>query len=110
MKPRHAAALALIGWYLLAPPIAHDPGHWRPKMMAPLNQWIVANSFDSASECEKRLAEDNEKAENPRSLASITEQMNDMGGGHVWDSDDLLKEMVNEHCIASDDPRLKETK
>ena len=107
MKHHRAAALALLGWYLLAPPIAHDPGRWHPKMMAPLSEWIVAKSFDFASECEKRIAEDNAKAENPQALASMTRQMNDMGGGHVWDSNDLLKEMVNEHCISSDDPRLK---
>jgi hypothetical protein len=33
--------------------------------------------------------------------------MNDMGAGVVWQSDDMLREMINEHCIASDDPRLK---
>jgi hypothetical protein len=108
MNLRHASALALVGWYLLAPPIVHDPSHWHPNMKAPLSEWIVAKSFESASECEKRLAEDNAKAENAQSLASMTKQMNDMGGGHVWDTDELLKEMVNEHCIASDDPRLKE--
>jgi hypothetical protein len=110
MNLRHAAALALVGWYLLAPPIAHDPGHWHPKMTAPLNEWIVAKSFDSASECEKRLAQDNEKAENPQSLASVTKQMNDMGGGHVWDSDDLLKEMMNEHALRPTTPASRKSK
>jgi hypothetical protein len=108
MKPRHAAALALVGWYLLAPPIMHDPGHWHPNLAAPLNQWIVAKSFDSAVQCEKRLADDNNNAENPTALASMTEQMNYMGAGAVWHSDELLREMVNEHCISSDDPRLKQ--
>jgi hypothetical protein len=80
MTLRHAAALTLIGWYLLAPPIVHDPGHWHPNLAAPLNEWIVGKSFDTATECEKRLAYDNSNAENPTAVASTTEQMNHLGG------------------------------
>ena len=107
MNLRHAAALALVGWYLVAPPIVHDPGRWHPNVVAPVNEWIVAKSFDSVADCEKRSEEDSKNAQDPQSLVSMTKQMNSMGAGPVWHSDDLLMEMINEHCIASDDPRLK---
>jgi len=47
MKPRHAAALALVGWYLMLPlrkgtAILDD---------APIASWKRVDSFDSASEC-----------------------------------------------------------
>jgi hypothetical protein len=37
MKPRHVAALALVGWYLMVPPL--------------VPQWTILDSFDSAEEC-----------------------------------------------------------
>jgi hypothetical protein len=40
MKPRHAAALALVGWYLMMPP-------WRPTVdvSAPLSRWAPFNGW-----------------------------------------------------------------
>jgi len=40
MKPRHAAALALVGWYLVALPTDPDG-----KLAAPLPQWIYLDGF-----------------------------------------------------------------
>ena len=53
MKPRHAATLALVGWYLMVPPHDPDGQHANPK--GPLSQWHILASFDSADECQKRL-------------------------------------------------------
>jgi len=57
---RHAAALGLVGWYLMMPPIPQDP-----LLLAdptpPLSVWFLQQSFDTAKECERaRKAEDHE--------------------------------------------------
>ena len=44
MKPRHAAALALVGWYLMMPLKDHPE--------APIKYWSQIGSYDSAKECE----------------------------------------------------------
>jgi hypothetical protein len=48
MNLHHAAALALLGWYLIMPPKGY------PK--APLTCWSHMWSFDTAKECQKMLA------------------------------------------------------
>jgi len=50
MKPRHAAALASIGWYLMVPQAARR----MPLLLEtnwPLSQWETRESFDTAKEC-----------------------------------------------------------
>ena len=47
MKPRHAAALALVGWYLLVP----APGD----ETQPLSYWSHVESYDTAKECQQGL-------------------------------------------------------
>jgi hypothetical protein len=104
MNPRHAAALALVGWYLMYPPSQADTSWicgrspsaefarnglgWGKSCQelarlldsgAPLSQWLQAGEpFETLSECEevrdKRLQEPG---------------------------------MTFARCIASDDPRLK---
>jgi hypothetical protein len=79
MKLRHAAALALVGWYLMVPPIRDGK-----VIDVPVSQWEHLDSFDSAREC--RVAgykyQDRQKAEKKPYPGA-------------WE------------CIASDDPRLK---
>jgi len=79
MNLRHTAALALVGWYLMAPPQKYrgDTPLVERKFDAPLNQWSIAKAFDEAQDCERERNED-------RSF------------GLMW-----------EQCIATDDPRLK---
>jgi len=60
MNPRHAAALALVGWYLMIPPKIegwyfkdwHFFNGVRADERAPLDNWKILKSFDSAGECE----------------------------------------------------------
>jgi hypothetical protein len=64
MKIGHAAALALVGWYLMIPP----PGAHGPNLAAPLNQWVYApvkrkqrcafQSYSTLEECEARKRKD----------------------------------------------------
>ncbi len=56
MESRHAAALALVGWYLITPPIEvqlyRGMGHIKVRGEAPLAKWDKMKSFDSESDCE----------------------------------------------------------
>jgi hypothetical protein len=50
---RHAAALALVGWYLMLPPMeANEQGVLISlNLNAPISKWDVSGSYDSPSEC-----------------------------------------------------------
>jgi hypothetical protein len=55
MKRHHAAALALVGWYLMTAPVIHEAtGKWKSDKQAPLSQWqrnpVI---FDCKSDCER---------------------------------------------------------
>lgn len=59
MKLCHASALALVGWYLMTPPVyipkdtATSPYKAFTTEKAPLPLWTNDGSFDSASECQR---------------------------------------------------------
>ncbi len=61
MTLRHAAALALVGWYLMYPPTPNRP----------LSQWEILNIFDSATECRKALEDQYSMAEYNRTVVSV---------------------------------------
>jgi hypothetical protein len=96
MKPRHAAALALVGWYLMAPPYVRVPGTqtFRLDFTAPLASWHAIQSFDTAEECA------NDQGNVPEALKKLGPM-----------SDTILEQvkamMAVSQCISSDDPRLK---
>jgi hypothetical protein len=90
MKLHHAAVLAL-GWYIMVPPIAGPSFHVDPH--APISQWIVEFSFDTAIECEQGIS----TFQNERLSGEFT------GIGDTLAASQALKAK----CIASDDPRLK---
>jgi hypothetical protein len=50
MKPHHAAALALVGWYLMLPPVTSDG---RIQKDASLSRWYIISNFETKEECEK---------------------------------------------------------
>lgn len=52
MKLGHAAALAIIAWWLILPPLTDDRAQIRPNV--PLIEWPVFGKFDSEQECEKQ--------------------------------------------------------
>lgn len=87
MKPRHVAALALIGWYLMVPPgYSRTPDE--PDTEAPLRKWHIIRTFDSAADCEIAQA----KLEKEWAKRNMTKPAVFLGFGD---------------CIASGDPRLK---
>jgi len=85
MNLRYAAAtLALMGWYLILPPITRTwwVGPERYDSAASLSKWTIEQSFDKAGVCESaRLA---------------VQQQNG----------DAAVRMGHSICVASDDPRL----
>lgn len=107
-KPRHATTLAPVVWYLMEPPIlGGNPPIYetpRPELSAPLESWMVDDTFNTASQCGAALASVREvpgnldvRKLNAEHLAQI--QTSKKG---PWPS--------SEQCVASDDPRLKDTK
>jgi hypothetical protein len=100
MSTRHAAALALLGWYLMLPQV-YRPTKDKPASNnrgAPVSKWDIHKSFDSAAECEK------ERDNLQRSAETMLEPSSrgDPDGKYraLGEADEVAV------CIASDDPRL----
>jgi hypothetical protein len=94
MNVRHAAALALVGWYLMVPPM-HDAKWYGVERAAkfPVSRWEPLPSYDSALECESGKLWFQQKAKKDE---------------HKSESDHAFYGyMLQAQCIASDDPRLK---
>jgi hypothetical protein len=109
MNQRHAAALALVGWYLMAPfPSALDETR--------RSHWSMLRAFDSAAGCDegrdllqKHAANDLRQrfgvAPNKDGILSAVKK--------ATDTDELNDIMsmaagLSSECISTDDPRLKE--
>ncbi len=116
MKLRHAAALAVVGWYLMVPP----PGQPRstgantapPNDNAPLNQWTIRNSYDSAQACEAAKQKDRDTATtNVDKQHHLAEQRQGLWPNNFSDQGflvaDQLEYATEALCISTDDPRLK---
>jgi hypothetical protein len=57
MCPRHVAALALVGWYLMVPPLPHLNTHAVNKdTAAALRGWKKVRTFPTQKECEAHRA------------------------------------------------------
>jgi hypothetical protein len=92
MKPCHSAALAFMGWYLIAPPIRNIESNYSYlDEHAVYPDWKLICVLNTEAECEhvrdfaqERAAED--------------EFLND---------DPEVQQYSEAECIASDDPRIK---
>ena len=92
MNLRHAAALALVGWYLMAPP-ATCPLLDGVMCKEPLSQWSIVEGFDAAQSCNNSLT----------SLQNFWGRL-DLSNPAAHQS---LKRVVHYQCVSTDDPRLK---
>jgi hypothetical protein len=91
MKPRHAATLALLGWYLMVPP----PYGWLSPD-APIAQWKEWQAFDTATQCE--AAHDKMIADGQKTVFD----------SHATEGDKTLAyEFITSQCVEADDPRLR---
>ena len=100
MKLRHAAALALAGWYLMAPGSADwvtfqhytQGGDYSGPIYSPLKDWDRIGAFDTAAKCRTaRWRLERKDAPQPGSVAKTFAQFQARGA----------------QCIRSDDPSLK---
>lgn len=87
MKPRHVAALALAGWYLTVPP--YDGTRNNPD--APLAEWTVYSTFESAQDCE---AEKNDVYSRVRNGEDESDRM-------------IERQLFDAKSISTDDPSLE---
>jgi hypothetical protein len=96
MTLRHAAVVALVGWYLIIPRYDLD-GLVLDK--APLSTWKIYNEYNSPAQCE-----------------NVRQQMSQIARDFIDEQEkraetvDLLSQaevMLSARCIAKDDPRLK---
>jgi hypothetical protein len=94
MKSRHAAAFALLGWYLMYPPMT--PAR-KSINDAPLSQWKSGGGFDTAKECETVKAR---MRKSSKELSDTTPSWDQKGR-------DLADSIGDAQCVAADDPRLK---
>jgi hypothetical protein len=102
MKSTHAAALALVGWYLMVPPIrlgksgsdgGHAWGEYSIESQAPLRNWTRAQfpqEFKYKTDCQ-------------RVISKHCNRGSDGDGTSYFEGS-----LCSAQCIASDDPRLKE--
>ena len=91
MNLRHAAALALVGWYLMVPPHLHWHGQYETYSPdAPLSEWKHKATFDTEVDCKRAITK---------------------GCGNVNQNGEVIGHvgpLCYAQCISSDDPRLKE--
>jgi len=92
MKSRHAAALALVGWYLITPPT--NPTGVHPSQ--PLSKWVVYQDYDSFPTC---LAAETELRRRGKQDPDVTPTLQFPPR--------QLQQFAAALCVAADDPRLK---
>jgi hypothetical protein len=98
MAIRHAAALALVGWYLMVPPAI--PGTGQVNQSAPLSQWTIRHLFPRNEGCEAAKSRLHQEA-----LAAQTQ--NDAEARRGLRDPDSHCILCNAQCVAENDPRLK---
>jgi len=95
MRFRHAAALALVGWYLMLPP--PNPDNKNTILLgADLSLWAVYESYDNAKECRR-------ERETLKARIPFTDTDEVLKRGSISD-----KMRWFGQCVATDDPRLKQ--
>jgi hypothetical protein len=99
MTIRHAAALALAGWYLMVPP--RVPGTGEVNRSVPLSQWDIRRKFPHNQGCEAAKSRLHDQA-----LAAETQA--DAAGPHRAERNPELRCILcNAQCVEDDDARLK---
>ena len=86
MRLRHAAALALVGWYMIIPPTSHE--YPMGNVDAPLTEWVKRPTlYRNQEECEHVLDRQT-RLSNARNRQLLVRHR------RQW------------QCVAADDPRL----
>jgi hypothetical protein len=107
-KLRHTAALALLGWYLLAPALNVDG---KVDVEMPFRKWTQLATFDTAPACQKALFTFQDAREQKPTTDTEWKEAKDAalrnGKQPPLDRKEMDKVFSELRCIASDDPRLK---
>ncbi len=74
MKLPCAIALALVGWYLMVPPLDTDSSVSRRKDELPLSEWVIVGSFDTADACRQKREADMRRAHAEASKIPLKER------------------------------------
>jgi len=98
MKPYHAAALALVGWYLMIPPTV--PETHQVNKSVPLSQWTIRRTFPHNQGCEAA------KFNLRKQALAHNAEVDATGRRRVVDPD-LFCVLCNAQCVEDNDPRLK---
>jgi hypothetical protein len=103
MKHRHAAALAIVAWYLMIPPIN---AHNKVDAHAPMSKWKRGVSFDSEKECDESLKD---AIANPMTDAEYraAEKATLKAKMHPLSQSEMKKRTAESVCVSANDPRLK---
>jgi hypothetical protein len=107
VKPRHAAALALVGWYLMMPSMP------TPDPNVGFKYWSNEGSFDTAAECRAAYNDRVYKFDHmsDRDWRAWDEGFFAEHRTHLdraWTLRHFEELALASQCIATDDPRLKE--
>jgi hypothetical protein len=94
MKFRHAAALALAGWYLITPPVQCDQGRCAVESETPTWQWHRSQVMTDEKSCELFWVSVG---------AAVVDEMKDH---QVRDA--YQKALNAGVCVSESDPRLKQ--
>lgn len=107
MNLRHAAALALVGWYLMTPPVESCTGAFSGGAchQVPLEKWQIVGTYDSSSGCEKAKSLWIEKGQ--MYLADIEASSRSRTTRMSLNEASATTDMAAT-CITRADPRLKE--
>lgn len=107
MKLRHAAALALTGWYLMYPPISDCLGATQdhPCSNSPPSRWMTERVFDTADACQKALDDFTRQGMAQFKHATENKKPGTPPGFGVEETMGLSH--LAAQCVATDDPRLK---
>ncbi len=123
IKLRHAASFAILGWFLMIPPIGTDAnGRMLANSKAPLSLWLSEGSvfvpptgaasikpMASALNGEFRFKAENWQAWADRDSCENRRNFLLREYQSLWQSDvaPTAEQIADSECVATDDPRLK---
>lgn len=108
MKLRHAAAVALVGWYLLVPPLAINE-RFPPvfHFEQPISRWTVRGTYKSERRCRSALRRLPAKLKRLLEVKRPKDDMYDFGYLPPEYLDDTVDKLSGHAvCVPSTDPRL----
>jgi rRNA-processing protein FCF1 len=105
MNLRHAAALALVGWYLMVPPDSAVPHS--VDSAAPMSRWSIVTKFESTDTCKQALTELQNKHGDPAKL-DATGRLRRFQKRQPTDPKLARARIDHAACVATGDPQLKE--